>query len=221
MAQILVTELLAPVAEVARQCPTSTLVRNYVKAVREFTKHTRCLIRNATAVTIVDEPQYVIGNDTYEEVIGIKGMSFQDAQDKWRPITNKGSDLWDENAETGEPDCYDYLPHAEFVLGPTPDAIYDLRLSLVVQPKRGVLSIEEALLVNWEDAFTAGALYHLLRIPGQPWTDGPESNNQLTLFNSFKARGLSDVAANHNAGSNTTDRFGGANANLRGPILAI
>lgn len=221
MPQILVTELLAPVAEVARQCPTNTLIRNYVKAVREFCNHTRILIRNATAATIVDEPQYVIGNDTYEEVIGIKGMSYQDSQGKWQPVTNKGSDLWDKNAQTGYPDCYDYLPHAEFALGPTPDAIYDLQLSLVVQPKRGVLSIEEALLVDWEDAFTAGALYHLLRIPGQPWTDGPESNNQLTLFRSFKASGLSSVAANHNAGANTTDRFGGSNANQRSKLLPI
>lgn len=221
MAQIDIKQVLPEVMERVRQCPPGTLIRNYVLAAREFCNHTKILTRAVTAVTIVDEAQYVIGNDTHEEVIGIKGMSFQNAQGKWQPVTNKGSDLWDPNAQTGEPDCYDYLPHAEFVLGPTPDAIYDLKLTVVVQPKLGVTSIEEALLVDWHQALIHGTLYHLLRIPDQPWTDAQESNNQYKLFTAGKNAGTSSVAANHNAGASSTDRFGGNNGNLRGSMLRI
>jgi hypothetical protein len=221
MTQIAVTELLHPITEIVRQCPTSTLIRNYIRAARKLCNDSRLLLRNTTAVTIANDPQYVIGDNPYEEVIGIKGMSYINGQNRVQAITERDAAEWDANESADEPEFYEYLPHSEFVLGPTPNAVYNLTLTLVVQPKRGAVTIERNLLVDWSDALEHGALYYLLRIKGQPWSDPAESTNQLVLFVDQINRAKSAVAAGHNAGASQTQHIGGASGRVRTQMQPI
>jgi len=221
MAQINVTQVLGPVSEIVRQCPTTTLIQAYIAAVREFCNKTRILKTSITGVTVADTAQYNLGDDASNEVIGIRAMSIQGDGTNWTPVTDRSQTLWDANASTDEPEFYNYLPHAAFLLGPTPNAVYNLDVTAVLQPKLGVVSFEESLLVDWSEAFKAGALHRLLRIKGEPWSDPGESNAQLILFTAQLNYGKSAEAAGHNAGSAATERNGGPNARLRGRIGPI
>lgn len=222
MAQTQIVQHLAPIAELIRGCPTSTLIRNYVAGVRAFCGETRWLRRDVTGATVANQSAYNLGNDAYEEIVGIRAMSLRNTvNDRWRPVKNGAVTDWRLGVQAMEPREYAYLPIAQFALYPTPERIYDLAVTIVVQPKKGVVSIDEAMLTKWDEAFKAAALYRLFRIGGQPWSSMSESNNQLTLYELERNKALSDVAAGYNAGAASVAYQGPPNTAIRSRILAI
>lgn len=56
-------------------------------------------------------------------------------------------------------------------LHPTPDDVYDLTMSLALRPTRNATRVEDDLYTYWQDAIIAGALYRLMQIPDQPFSD--------------------------------------------------
>lgn len=220
MAQIAVVQLLAPVAEIVRQAPTNTLIRAYVGAARELCNRSRWLRNRILGPTVAAQKRYNLGSDTYEEVIGIAGMSVNDGS-RWIPVTEGNVANEDGEATAGLPEVYEYVPHGQFSVWPLPDGAYDVDVTAVIQPKLGVITIDDSLTINWEDALKAGALYRLLRIKGQPWSDPAESAVQYQLFMSGVYAAQSDVAAGFNAGAASTNRNGAPNNRLRGRILPI
>lgn len=221
MAQVNVTDLIAPVAQRVRECPSSVLIRNYVAAVREFCNKTRWLTRTVTGATTIDQVRYNLGDDPHLEIIGIHAMSIARSADDLVPVTAGDPTRWDGSAPHELSNQYVYIPHAQFALSPKPDQAYDLTITAVVQPKRGAVSIPEELVTDWEEAFIAGALYRIMRIAGQPWTDLNESGNQLLLFNGELAHGHAAVFAGNNAGAAVTDQLGGGNSTPRSRVLPI
>jgi hypothetical protein len=207
---------------VVRQCPESVLIQNYIAAVREFCNRTRWLRTTILGVTVADTPQYAMGDDPNMEICGIRAMSIRaSSATEWDPVTEQAGTLRDSSLSNEQPKYYQYLPHASFILSATPNAVYNLQITAVLQPKEGAVSIDSSLLVDWTEVFRSGALYHLLRIKDQPWTDERESGLQKTLFEAGVAQGLSAVAVGYNAGAAGTARFGQPDARPRSRVLPI
>lgn len=220
MAQTPIVELLDSIRVVVRQCPTQTMIRAYAQSAREWCDKTRWLVNTITGVTVNGTGRYTLGDDPHLEIFGIAAMSRRQGSGDWDPVRSLDGN-WDVNAANGEPGAYQYIPHAAFVLAPTPNAVFDLRINAVVKPKRGVNSLPEELLTEWDETFQAGALYRLMRIPNEPWSNAAESSAQYSLFKNGIAQGCSAVFAGRNPGAAATNGLGAPSAQHRAPRSPI
>lgn len=222
MAQIDVLTLLPSVGQICRQCPTTILVQAYIDAVRKFCSQTRWLTANAPGVCEIGTSQYAIGNDTYNEVIGISAMTVLESETvDPTPMTQGDPTRWEASDDDGLPLFYAYVPESGFAVHPIPDQEYALELNLVLQPKRGSNSIDETLAVNWEYAFQRGALAYLLKLPDVPWSDKAEAVSQQMQFNADINSAKSSVARGYNAGVHNTSVNAQRDSRPRSRPLAI
>ena len=299
MAQVQVSTLLAPIAQITRGCPTTTMVDAYIRAVRRFCNRSRwfksTLLGATTAPTTSDyttgtvtvtsgsatvsgsgtawlanvragdfftgpddetmEIQgvqadtgltlfevyagstlagqaytitrdrgvaiYSLGSDTYHEICGISAVSVVDTNGKANPLTPRASTEWDSDLDRAIPELYEYIPHAQLALHPTPDAIYTMAIGLILQPKLGSNSIDDSLLVDWSDDFNRGALAYLLDLHGMAWTDKSEAERMRLRFESAIDSAASAVAANYNAGALPAGEFGPRTAIARTGMQVI
>ncbi len=223
MATIL--ELLPDVAVNARGVPRRILVQAFRRAVREFCRRTRWSTRTLPVIaTVVDTVQYTLLLDPADdqvEVIGVRWARINTGG-KWERLTERFVDAVRLNDGSSEPDGYEYRPHGLIALDPPPNGIWNVTVKAIVQPIRGATSIDDNLLVDWEDGLKAGTLYHLYRMPGVAWTNPAESSVQHDLFMRAVHSAKSDVARNYNAGGNVNgDTLGRPNAGIRQKILPI
>lgn len=216
MAQVLVTDVISQVAQLCRQCPTQTMVQAYIRAARKLCARSRWMRVNVTGSTIASPATevYALGSDPYAEVIGIQAMQVTAGVDDIRPVTPGYSGDWDQTDDADVPEFYQYVPHGQFSLHPLADAVYPLKITLVLQPKRGVNSVRDDLVVKWDEALDAGTLAYLLKIPGMPWTDKNEANLQEAIFMDWINRATSAAQRDFNAGADTT----GAAGQSSGPV---
>jgi hypothetical protein len=70
---------------------------------------------------------------------------------------------------------------------PASDGI-ELRFMCSLKPTQAATEVPETLFENYADEITTGALYRLLRVPRQAWTDTSESGAQKTLFDAAVSR---------------------------------
>lgn len=195
---------LVNVAQVCRKCPTITLRRAYVRALRDWCKQTQWLRTAVAGATIADARQYSLGNDPYLDVIGIFAMQGSQSQSQgiqYWPIVPSDSGQWDPNMQPGMPVRYQYLPEAQFAVDPLPNDAYSLLITLIVQPKEGATQIPEAPLLKYSNDIEAGALSYLLAVPGQPWSDLQEAQRQGKVFRSGISNGKAEAQRNYNVGS--------------------
>lgn len=222
MAQIDVMDLLAPVGQICRGCPSPTLIKAYVDAARQFCSKTRWLITTAPGVCTIGTAKYAIGNDPHNEVIGINAMTvLENASSTPKPVTQRHSSRWDRSEDDALPRYYAYIPEANFALHPTPNQAYVLSLSLVLQPKRGVTSIDAALATQWEYALRMGALAYLLSLPDVGWTNPREAVRQENLFIDKMNQAISSVGRGYNAGVQDTGVNEPRDSRPRSSVLAI
>ena len=195
---------LVNVAQVCRKCPTITLRRAYVRALRDWCKQTQWLRTAVSGVTVANSRQYSLGNDPYLDVIGVFAMQGSQSQSQgieYWPIVPSDSGQWDPNMQPGMPVRYQYLPEAQFAVDPLPDDAYDLLITLIVQPKEGATQIPAAPLLKYSNEIEAGALSYLLAVPGQPWSDPQGALLQGRVFRSGISNGKAEAQRNFNVGS--------------------
>jgi hypothetical protein len=199
-----VFDQLANVALVARKCPSTTMRRAYVKAMRDWCAETRWLRIAITGATVADQQQYDLGSDTYTEIIAIYAMqvTIPTAVEQTLPVYPGNPGAWNPNLQTGIPTQYAYIPEGKFALWQIPDDVYSLNVVVAIQPKAEVTQIPSEPLKKYSTAFEAGALMHLLRLPGQPWTN-PEMASKVyePIWNSAISNAKAEVARNFNSGS--------------------
>lgn len=215
MAQVQVYSLLARVAQVCRGCNNTTMIDAYISAVRRLCAESRWYRSTLLGATVALEPNYNLGSDTYNEILGVSAVSALITTGQTRPLVERNSTRWNADTAADRPEFYQYVPHAQLALHPTPDAIYPLTIGLVLQPKSGSNSLDEALLVKWDDAFIQGALGYLLGLPGLPWTDKRAAKEQMDLFDAAINSATSDAAAGYNAGAVPSGEVGARTANVR------
>lgn len=201
MNYVSVFDQLRNVAVVARKCPTPVLQAAYVTAVRDWCTQTHWLRMAVPGATTADQALYSLGSDPLLEIIAIYAMSVTDAQARVLPVTPSDSGGWNPAIGNGLPRRYAYVPEAQFALNPTPDAAYDLNITVVVSPVDNVREIPETPLRKYSTVFESGALSQLLLMPGTPWYNPIEAGRHARVFAAGVSNGKAEVQRNFNTGS--------------------
>lgn len=201
-----VFDQLRNIAIVARKCPTPVLQTAYVTAVRDWCTQTQWLLTTVPGSTTANQSLYSLGSDPLLEIIAIKAMSVTftpqpGGTPQTLPVGVGDSESWNPIIQPGLPRQYAYVPEAQFALFPTPNAVFDLTISVVVSPVDNVRQIPEQLLRKYSSVFEAGALAQLLDIPGEPWTDQRKAAAHAAVFRSGISNGKADAQRNYNTGS--------------------
>lgn len=203
MAQTPIVDVLADVAQIARQAPTSTLIRAYVRAARKFCHQSRWLRSTLTGQTVADLALYSLGSDPDLEVIGLKAVSAAalTGNTQARPLRVSVPTGWIADQQPGQPIRYAYVPEGQMALNPTPDAAYNMVMTLVLQPTKTTTSLPSELLVRWDQALQAGALEYLYSLPGQPWSDPQQSILEGRKFQAGIGNARADEQRDYNVGT--------------------
>ena len=202
-----VFDQLASIALVVRKAPSTLLRRAYVKAYRDWCAETRWLRDTIPGQTVANTVVYDLGSDPYLEIISVRAASCTPLQGagvstpRTLPLQPQDSSLWDPNAQASRPQRYCYIPEGQIAFYPTPDAVYDMLVTVALQPKDGVAQVPSEPLKKYSTGIEAGALMHLLRIPGQPWTDLKMAEKYEAIWNSCVSNGKADVQRAYNEGS--------------------
>jgi len=201
-----VFDQLASVALVARKAPSTVLRRAYVKAYRDWCAETRWLRVNIPGQTVDGTQVYDLGTDPYLEIISVRAMSCGTqpvgvTPQRTIPLKVQDSTLWDPDAPHNCPTRYAYVPEGQVALWPIPDDIYNVLVTVCVQPKEGVAQVPAEPLKKYSSGIEAGALMHLLRIPGQPWSDARMAEKYEAVWNSAVSNGKAEVQRAYNEGS--------------------
>ena len=198
-----ITDLLAPVAQIARRCPTVTLIDAYRRAARDFCGQSRWYRVSIAIATSADEPTYSVlvpsgFNDL--EVIGVRLIRATDPriQSYWQ-VFPKDITLFDPSVGPAAPRWYAYDPESGITFYQTPDNVYDMAVTLQCQPAQTASEVPDAILPKWERVLQAGALANLLAIPGQTWSSSAESVRYAKVFQA----GINNAKADEQRGYNT------------------
>lgn len=194
----------ANVAQMARGCPTPTLRRAYVTAMRDWCAQTQWLRVNATGATVAGQALYDLGSDDYLEIVGLYAVSGQDSSytppAQWNlAASNPGG--WNPMIGQSQPLSFAYVPEGQMALNPTPDAVYGITYTAIVQPKEGVTVIPDSPLVKYSTGIEAGALAYLLAMKDVPWSNPAEAKAQQRTFGAYISNGKAEVQRNFNPGS--------------------
>lgn len=201
MNYVSVFDQLRNVAVVARKCPTPVLQAAYVTAVRDWCTQTHWLRMAVPGATTADQALYSLGSDPLLEIIAIYAMSVTGAQNQVLPLTPSDSGGWSPAVSNSLPRRYAYVPEAQFALHPTPDAAYDLNITVVVSPVDNVREIPETPLRKYSTVFESGALAQLLVQPQTPWNNPAEAARHARIFAAGVSNGKAEVQRNYNTGS--------------------
>lgn len=202
MQMVDVNDQLANIAQIVRRAPSIVLARAYVRAYRDFCNQTRWLKVNVTGATVSGDVQYALGSDTYTQPIGVAAVQATDSRgQKWN-LQSSISSMWDPNRGLDRPMAYAYVPDGQIALYPTPNGVYDLLVSAIVQPKSETVSqIPSECLSKYSNEIEAGALAYLLMIPNEPWTNPQLAQVWGAQFRSGIANAKADVQRQHQSGS--------------------
>jgi hypothetical protein len=203
MATTPIVDILADIAQVARQAPTSTLIRAYVRAARKFCHQSRWLRYTITGQTEAGVQLYSLGTDPDLEVIGLKAVSSASLTGNTQPYPLRVSvpTGWLPDQPNGAPVAYAYVPEGQVAFNPTPNAVYNLTLTLVAQPVLGCNSLPSEMLVRWDQTLQAGALEYLYGLPGQPWSSPQLAQIEARKFQSGIANARADEQRDFNVGT--------------------
>lgn len=198
-----VFDQLPNVAQIARKCPTPVLRRAYVTAMREWCMQTQWLRLAIPGATVADTALYSLGSDTFLEIVGVYAMSASTTTGNiqtW-PVGPSDSGGWNPQIANNTPLRYAYVPEGQIALNPTPNAVYSIVTTAIVQPKEGVTQIPAAPLVKYSTVFEAGALKYLLAMKDTPWFNPNEAVSHAREFRAGISNGKAEVQRNFNTGS--------------------
>ncbi len=169
-----INDQVADIAQIVRRCPTITLARALGRAYRDWAGQTHYLMVAISGSTTADTVQYDLGSDPYLDIIAVRAVRMSETvngRTQYRNLTPSDSTTWNSNADSASPARYAYVPEGQIALDPTPDAVYGLTVTAIVQPKEGAGRVPEEGLLKWRSGIEAGALAYLHSIPGMAWTD--------------------------------------------------
>lgn len=203
MTQTALIDIIPDIAQICRKAPNATLIRALNRSAREFCKQTRWMRLALVGTTEIGTQLYSMGSDPDLEVIGLKAVSSAARTGNTRPRALQVSTPtgWLPGQPNDAPMRYAYVPEGQMALNPTPDKVYDLLLTIVVQPTLAANSIPGQLLTRWDRVIKAGALAYLLEVPGQPWTDPVQAVAKMREFQSGINNARADEQRDYQAGT--------------------
>lgn len=197
-----IASALQTVAQIARRCPTTTLKKAYLDAVRDFCGQSRWLREDVAVPTVANTGGYALQPaDADLEVIGVrrvKGATSAGTEFRLNPLDKE---LWPLNARADRPRVHAYDPEGSLSFFPTPDAVYTMTVTLQLQPKKTATTVPDALERKWGRDLVDGALGYLLDIPDQPWTSHGQALARRTAFQSAINNAKADEQRGYNQGS--------------------
>lgn len=196
-----IIDVVQSVAQIARRCPTQTLVYAYARAARKLCRESRWYVVNINGEVVADQQTYTLGSDPQLEIVGIKAMQITDARGKSHPVNPTDPTQWRETDQRDMPRWYAYVPEGGFAVYLIPNQTYPLLVTAQVTPKQGVTQLPDDLLVKWDQAFEHGALAYLLNIPSQPWTDPVQAEVNRRAFQAAIANAKADAQRSYNTGT--------------------
>jgi len=200
MAKVHVLDIARDVAQVCKKCPNGTLQAAIIRSARGFLRQSRWYRSALTGATAQGVRAYGLGSDPYEEVIGIRAMSFTQSNSQPWPLAVSDPTQWWPGTQQGAPRRFAYIPEGQFAIDPLPDGVYPLTLSIVLIPKAGQNQIEESVLAKWDQAIQAGALAYLLNL-NEPWRDAHEAQRQSLIYQSGINNAKADEQREYQRGS--------------------
>jgi len=195
---------LANIAQIVQRCPTITLRRAFVRALRQWCQETRWLRTAISGATTVDTRVYSLGTDPYMDIVGVfavQGSLTTGGNTQEWALRVSDPSQWDPNIPAAQPMRYAYVAEGQFAVDPVPDQVYQLLVSAIVQPKEDAVNIPEAPLLKHSNEIEAGALAYLLNIPGQKWTNPALAQTWSRVFRSGISNGKAEVQRAFNNGS--------------------
>lgn len=93
---------------------------------------------------------------------------------------------------TSQPQCITQLTPDKFVVLPSPDQTYELRMFLALKPKRNATAMDEVMFAELWDCIFHRAIYTLTLMPNKPWSSpeqaGYHRKESRFLMNERRAR---------------------------------
>lgn len=116
--------------------------------------------------TVPGTPEY----DLFPELIleSVRAASLDDAPLRamdYRALTPH------EALTEGRPGHYWLTERSVLRLWPVPDAVYELRVDVLVKPSRTRRGVEDWIYETWADALVSGAIWRLASLPNKSWSD--------------------------------------------------
>jgi hypothetical protein len=199
----LVADVIVDLKQKLRNCPGDTIIRAYIRAAREFCGESRWMRLTLAAATSPNVQLYSLGNDPNLEILAVSAVS----------VTVPGTPLpikvalppivgmaMDPNLRPGVPVEHSYVPEGQIAFNPTPDKVYPVTITLIVQPKVTAVELPDELLVKWDRTFQAGALAYLFEIPGEVWANPQQALMEMAKFRSGKSNAKADAQRQYQTG---------------------
>ncbi len=221
MAQTNVADLVGPIAQACRGCPLPTIIDAYVDAARLFCSRSYWLRDTVVGATVANTVAYALGGDANNEVIGIVGVSLARATGNIDPLTEKESSFWDPDDEPGVPEFYQYVPTGQIALHVTPDAVYPLTVSVVIQPILQSTSIDSRLVPTMRTVLEGWALAQILKIGGFPWSNPGKADQLERTFYAETVAASMQAQRGFNPAASMSDTPGQPSGMLRTAVLPI
>lgn len=155
-------------------CPLEIVNRELAAVAEDFFSRTQLWRESLDAQqTVIDEPYYDITDCTTVESV------------LWAKVDNLDLIHTDERFITpeflnrkGRPTHFWIEKETQIRLYPIPDVVLPLDIRVVLKPSRSARGIPNFVYQRWVDAFVAGAIYRVTRIPNKEW-----SNSEQAAFN--------------------------------------
>lgn len=202
-----IIELLPPIGQIVRRCPTQTLIDAYSRASRDFCGQSRWYRENFTVTTAANDAgpyELIPGSGFPLEVIGVRQIiataPVGTPLSTWR-VRPLDITLWNPLLPPAPPNYYAYLPEGAIQFYQTPDQAYSMAVTAALQPTLGATEIPDVLLAKWERVLQAGVLANLLAIPGQGWSNPVEAVRYQKTFQAGISNAKADEARGYNQGS--------------------
>lgn len=91
-----------------------------------------------------------------------------------------------------QPQCVTQISPDKFIVLPTPDKTYKLRMFLALKPRRSATSIDETIFSELWDAILHRTIYTLTLMPNKPWSSAEQAGyhrrESRFLMNERRAR---------------------------------
>lgn len=198
-----VTQALPKIAQIARGCPTPTLIKAYVDAARDFCGQTRWL-QDALAAfnTVAGDATYTLTpTDDQTEIVGVNLIWVTDQNSNQWKIGPSLQAEWNLTAGTNPPQTYAYVPESSIALYYTPDGVYSLAVTAQVQPIGTATTVPDDLDRKWGRVLQAGTLAYLLDVPGQHWSNPARAQAYRREFQAGVNNAKADAQRGYNTGS--------------------
>lgn len=160
-------------------CPDPLIDDAIIDAAIEFCRDTRAVTETLNLTTVIGQSTYALAMAT-----GTRANRAQRVERDTVPLGKSSKPVFDDNPHlraAGTAGHY-YLDDDSIVLGPVPDAVETLKVSVVIEPALGSPTVPDVLYNDWRRVIASGAKAVLLAIPKTEWQSLPDAAVENAMF---------------------------------------